>query len=122
VAKDNTVTIGSRLWQIDKTRFRNTLSGSTVTIHKRLDESVSIRYGPHLVGRFDRIGVKLISESNEKRRGKGGSMEAGENQKQVFTHSNRSNEIAITCQILPARHIVPCFTGWRSYQNRQSCS
>src|SRR5467141_2074808 len=28
VAKDNTVTIGSRLWQIDKTRFRHTLAGS----------------------------------------------------------------------------------------------
>src|SRR5882762_3465903 len=56
VAKDNTVTIGSRLWQIDKTRFRNTLSGSTVTIHEHMDETVSIRYGPHVVGRFDRIG------------------------------------------------------------------
>jgi hypothetical protein len=88
VAKDNTVTIGSRLWQIDKTRFRNTLSGSTVTIHEHMDETVSIRYGPHVVGRFDRIGEKLISESNEKRRGKGGSMEAGENQKQVSTGSH----------------------------------
>src|SRR5438309_2392380 len=31
VGKDNTVAIGSRLWQIDKTRFRSTLAGSTVT-------------------------------------------------------------------------------------------
>jgi transposase InsO family protein len=94
VAKDNTVTIGSRLWQIDKTRFRNTLSGSTVTIHEHMDETVSIRYGPHVVGRFDRIGEKLISESNEKRRGKGGSMEAGENQKQVSTGSHTPLEIS----------------------------
>jgi hypothetical protein len=28
VAKDNTVAIGSRLWQIDKMRFRNTLAGA----------------------------------------------------------------------------------------------
>jgi hypothetical protein len=27
VAKDNTVAMGNRLWQIDKTRFRNTLGG-----------------------------------------------------------------------------------------------
>src|SRR5579863_1624631 len=46
VAKDNTVTIGPRSWQIDKTRFRHTLAGSTVTIHEHLDETVSIRYGP----------------------------------------------------------------------------
>ena len=87
VDKDNTVTMGSRVWQIDKTRFRNTLSGSTVTIHEHLDETVSIRFGPHVVGRFDRNGVKLPS-ANEKRRGNGGRVEAGENQKQVFTGSH----------------------------------
>jgi hypothetical protein len=94
VAKDNTVTIGSRLWQIDKTRFRSTLSGSTVTIHEHLDETVSIRYGPHVVGRFDYKGVKLPGESNDKRGGKGGSMEAGENPKQVFTGSHIPLEIS----------------------------
>src|SRR5258707_2482862 len=59
VDKDNTVAIGSRLWQIDKTRFRSTLAGSTVTIHEHLDGKVSIRFGPHVVGRFDRTGVKF---------------------------------------------------------------
>ena len=50
VAKDNTVAIGDRLWQIDKTRFRSTLAGSTVTIHEHLDETVSIRYRPSRSG------------------------------------------------------------------------
>src|SRR5882724_1476937 len=63
VAKDNTVAIGNRLWQIDKTRFRNTLAGSTVTIHEHLDETVSIRYGPHVVGRFNNRGEKLTGGS-----------------------------------------------------------
>jgi len=31
VAKDNTVAIGDRHWQLDKTRFRTTLAGCTVT-------------------------------------------------------------------------------------------
>ncbi len=53
VAKDNTVAIGSQLWQIDKTKFCSTLTGSTVTIHERLDETVSTRYGPYVVGRFE---------------------------------------------------------------------
>jgi len=94
VAKDNTVAIADRLWQIDKTRFRNTLAGSTVTIHEHLDETVSIRFGPHVVGRFDRKGGKLIGETNKTRRGKGGSMEAGENQKRVFTVSHTPLEIS----------------------------
>src|ERR1022692_3682704 len=93
VAKDNTVAIGSRLWQIDKTRFRNTLAGSTVTIHEHLDETVSIRYGPHVVGRFDSQETKLIGATPKKRRGKGGSMETGENQTQVSSASHTPLEI-----------------------------
>jgi transposase len=50
VDKDNTVAIKDRWWQIDKCRWRHTLAGQTVTIHEHLNESVSIRYGPHVVG------------------------------------------------------------------------
>jgi hypothetical protein len=78
VGKNNTVAIRERLWQIDKTRFRNTLAGSTVTIHEHLDETVSIRYGPHVVGRYNRTGETLADAKPKERRGKGGSMEAGE--------------------------------------------
>src|SRR6202158_6051861 len=78
VDNDNTVAIKGRTWQIDKTRFRNTLAGSTVTIHEHLDETVSIRFGPHVVGRYRADGEKLASERTEERRGKGGRMGAGE--------------------------------------------
>jgi len=88
VGKDNTVAIGDQLWQIDKTRFRSTLAGSTVTIHEHLDETVSIRFGPHVVGRFDSKGEKLIHPGADKRGGKGGSMEAGENRVPVSTGSH----------------------------------
>ena len=94
VDKDNTVAIRERLWQIDKTRFRNTLAGSTVTIHEHLDETVSIRYGPHVVGRYSRTGEKLTDAKPKERRGKGGSMEAGENQKQVSPRSPAPLEIS----------------------------
>ena len=88
VDKDNTVAIGERLWQIDKTRFRSTLARSTVTIHEHLDETVSIRFGPHVVGRYTKGGEKLTTATTKERRGKGGSMGAGENQKQVSTGSH----------------------------------
>jgi len=88
VGKDNTVAIGSRVWQIDKTRFRSTLAGSTITIHEHLDGTVSIRFGPHVVGRYDSQGGRLVDASPKQRRGKGGSMEAGENQKQVSAGSH----------------------------------
>jgi len=62
----------------DKTRFRSTLAGITVTIHEHLDDNVSIGTGTHVVGRLrtpreesDRHGPKARMERR--------SMEAGEN-------------------------------------------
>jgi hypothetical protein len=94
VDKDNTVAIGDRRWQIEKCRWRHSLAKQTVTIHQHLDGTVSIRYGPHVVGRYDAGGNAITSETKGKRRGKGGSMEAGENQKQVFTGSHTPLEIS----------------------------
>jgi transposase len=96
VGKDNTVSIGSRYWQIDKSRFRHSLAGSTVMIHEHLDGGVSIRYGPHVVGRYSREVQRLEGAKAEQRRGKAGSMEGGENQQQVSTASHTPLEIPPT--------------------------
>ena len=62
VAKDNTVAIGERRWQLPKSRFRHTLAGQTVTIHEHLDGTVSVRWGPHVVGRFDAAGQPIAGK------------------------------------------------------------
>jgi len=94
VSKDNTVGIGERWWQIEKSRWRYSLAKQTVTIHQHLNGTVSIRFGPHVVGRYDGDGQLLIQETKTKGGGKGGSVEAGENQKQVFTGSPTPLEIS----------------------------
>ena len=94
VSKDNTVAIGDRWWQIEKCRWRHSLAKQTVTIHQHLDETVSIRFGPHVVGHYDANGRPLGAAAIGKRRGKDGSMEAGENQKQVFPGSHTPLEIS----------------------------
>jgi hypothetical protein len=38
--------------EIGKCCWRHTLAGQTVTIHEHLDQSVSIRFGPHVVGSY----------------------------------------------------------------------
>jgi hypothetical protein len=88
VAKDNTVAIADRFWQIDKTRFRHSLAGGTVTIHEHLSGEISIRFGPHVVGRFTAQG-ETITGSKPERRGKDGLMETGENQQQVSSASHK---------------------------------
>lgn len=105
VSKDNTVAIGERSWQIEKSRFRSTLAGCTVTIHEHLDETVSVRYGPHVIGRYSAEGVPLEkqrkslgteSKAGAKSCGKGGAVETVENQKAVSHRSHRPLEIPQT--------------------------
>jgi transposase len=67
VAKDNTVAIKDRSWQIDKTKFRSTLAGCTVTIHEHLEGTVSIRYGPHVIGRYNQNGERRGKVESGKR-------------------------------------------------------
>src|SRR3984885_14527883 len=90
VAKDNTFALQNQIWQLDQTRWRHSLAGCTVIIHEHLDGTISVRYGPHVVGRYDRNGDAL---PKPERRGKGGAMEATENKNQVSHRSHRSLEI-----------------------------
>jgi hypothetical protein len=53
VNQDNTIALDNRILQIEKSRWRNTLAGCTVTVHEFLDGSMAIRFGPHQVARFD---------------------------------------------------------------------
>jgi hypothetical protein len=52
VNRDNTVSVGGRVLQIDRVRWRGTLAGCRVLVCEHLDGPVSVYYGPHLVGRF----------------------------------------------------------------------
>jgi transposase len=97
VAKDNTVAIADRNWQLEQTRFRNSLAGCTVTIHENLDTTVSIRFGPHVVGRYRADGEPAApSKPQPESRGKDGPVEAVENQNQVSHRSHRPLEIPKT--------------------------
>jgi len=89
VGQDNTVAIADQYWQLEKSRFRGSLAGCTVTIHQHLDGAVSIRYGPHVVGRFPVAPQEPSPES----RGKGGPVETVENQRQVSHRFHRPLEI-----------------------------
>ena len=59
VGNDNTVAIRERRWQIEKCRWRYSLARQTVTVHEHLDSTVSLRFGPHVVGRYDAAGQPL---------------------------------------------------------------
>ena len=52
VNPDNTIALDNRILQIEKTRWRNTLSGCKVTVYEFLDGTVVVRFGPHEVARW----------------------------------------------------------------------
>jgi transposase len=52
VNQDNTIQLDNRVYQIEKTRWRDTLAGATVMVHEHLDGRVSMRYGPHLIAEY----------------------------------------------------------------------
>jgi transposase len=61
VNRDNTVVIGNRVLQLEKTRWKDTLAGQTVIVHEHLDGRVSIRYGPQLIAEYASNGLPLPS-------------------------------------------------------------
>ena len=67
VARDNTVSFANRSWQLERTKFRSSLAGCRVTVHQHLDDSYSITFGPHVVGRYANARVaEMMEKSGQK--------------------------------------------------------
>jgi len=59
VNRDNTVSFANLALQIERVSWRGTLAGCTVTVHQHLDATLSLSYGPHLLGRYSGDGALL---------------------------------------------------------------
>src|SRR3569832_115149 len=70
VARDNTVEYGKRVLQIEKTKWRFSLAGCKVTVYQHADQTISIGYGPHIVGRYDHTGQLLPASAAASRSSK----------------------------------------------------
>jgi hypothetical protein len=86
VAQDNTVRLGDRTWQIERTPWRGTLAGCRVTVCEHLDGQVSIVYGPHQVGRYTAQGepAPLAEKAPTPRCGNAAPRKAWKTQKPSF--------------------------------------
>ena len=68
VGRDNTVSFQNLWLQIQPVRWRGTLAGCTVTVQQHLDGTLSLRYGPHCVGRYNTQGGPLLERVERGRR------------------------------------------------------
>jgi hypothetical protein len=55
VNRDNTISFGSRILQIERVNWRGTLAGCRVQVCEHLDGSLSVFYGPQRVARFESV-------------------------------------------------------------------
>jgi len=66
VNNDNTIAFDNRIFQLERTRWRNTLAGQTVVLHQHLDGRMSICYGPHVIAQY---AMDELPSQAPKRRG-----------------------------------------------------
>jgi hypothetical protein len=57
--RDNTVSFQNLTLQIERVKWRGTLAGCNVTLHQHFDQTLSITYGPHSLGRFTAQGQAI---------------------------------------------------------------
>jgi transposase len=62
VGNDNTVQLGRRRLQIAASPLRCHFARCRVLVHEHLDDTLSVTYGPHLIGRFGVDGTVLSRE------------------------------------------------------------
>ncbi len=62
VSHDNTVQLGGRCIQIQATPWRGTLANGEVIVYEHLDQTLRVRYGPHLLGRYNAQGWPLLAD------------------------------------------------------------
>lgn len=60
VNNDNTVSFKNRILQIDPSSWRISFAKCKVTVYEHLDGSLSIGYGPHIIGRYEASEQKLL--------------------------------------------------------------
>lgn len=65
VSRDNTVSWSNRCVQIEKTLWRGSLAGCRVTVYEHLDGTLSLGYGPKVLGRYTAEGTPLKPEDRK---------------------------------------------------------
>ena len=64
VGQDNTVSFNRLTLQINKSPLRISFAKCRVMIHAHIDGTLSITFGPHVIGRYDAQGKTIDSRSN----------------------------------------------------------
>jgi len=68
VNRDNTVSFANLCLQIERAKWRSTLSGCRVTVYEHLSGMLSVGYGPHIIAQYDAQGKPMVLNKVKTRR------------------------------------------------------
>jgi transposase len=68
VGNDNTVNFGKISMQIQQQAFRYSMAKCRVLVCQHLDNTITLYYGPHVLGRYNERGEALTAASSRRRR------------------------------------------------------
>lgn len=99
VGRDNTVKFKNMILQIDKQHFRGSLANCRVIVHEHLDETITIGFGPHNVGRFSAFGVP----SKKTRESRGNAAASAKLPKRKFHPVRLEKSLSVPTNNVPTR-------------------
>lgn len=87
VANDNTVSYKNMKLQVEENKLRISFAQCRVTVYEHLDETISIGYGPHTIGRYDRGGRSLTKPRDKDTKNRLSNIYLNINQEGIVAHS-----------------------------------
>jgi len=67
IANDNTISFGRLRLQIERQTFRFSMAKCRVLVCEHLDGTISVHYGPHLLGNYSHDGQLLTPTLHKER-------------------------------------------------------
>jgi hypothetical protein len=93
VANDNTVSYANKKLQIEQSELRISFAKCKVTVYEHLDGRISIGYGPHIIGRYDREGKPLKKQEATEMKNRLSEVYLGIDEGKIVAY-NRNKEAA----------------------------
>jgi transposase len=94
VDNDNTVRYGNRCLQIPQQTFRFSLARCRVLVCEHLDQTITVHYGHHVLGRYDAAGqpLALPIQHQPARQSKRAALLQGEAKRDLQTEERKKNQ------------------------------
>lgn len=98
VANDNTVSYANKKLQIEQSELRISFAKCKVTVYEHLDGRISIGYGPHIIGHYDKEGKPLKKQEGVESKNRLSGVYLGIDEGKIVAY-NRNKEAILESRV-----------------------